>query len=334
MKNKFVLVMAGLLASALTAQAQTSTATATTNTSTSKIEDLKKPDEKAKDIDEEITDARMRATLGSKSKWSFKSSLSYSGGSMNEPFSAVRPNYRAAADIEAMSYLSGDVGVNYRLGDRDSLNLGTGIMIMDPLHGDLTKPAEDSRKGRSGTLPRYEVSSPFLSWSRGYRALNTQMISSVTYSHATDSDSVNLRKQFGSIGLSQTILANFGQSAWSGGTSLNFYQYFYTGDVTDPGLVAAMDAGKVKRTEQSFGAFPFLQYAFNDRYSFRTVFGYFQFARYADYSGTYQQEPYQSIGAGISVTRDIYLYPNLQFTPKDIRSDRTNVALSANISLF
>ena len=43
---------------------------------------------------------------------------------------------------------------------------------------------------------------------------------------------------------------------------------------------------------------------------------------------------YQSVGLGISVTRDIYLYPNVQFLPEDIRSDLTNVALSANINVF
>jgi hypothetical protein len=42
---------------------------------------------------------------------------------------------------------------------------------------------------------------------------------------------------------------------------------------------------------------------------------------------------YQSAGLGISVTRDIYLYPNVQFIPEDVRSDRTNVGVSANINL-
>lgn len=314
--------------------AQTSSVSLTTNTTTSKIEDLKKPEQKLKDIDDEITDARMRAQLGSKSRWSFKSSLAYSGGSINEPLNGVRPNYRASATIESMTSLSGDVGVNYRLADRDSISFGTGVTVIDPLHGDIVKPAEDSRKGRSGTLSRYEVSTPYLGWSRGYRAFGSQMISSVTYSHSTDSDSLQISKSFGSVSFSQTVLANMGNSGWSGGTSLTVGKNFYSGDVTDPAALARMKAGTFKRTEMTAGLFPFLQYAFNDRYSFRSVFGYFQFARYEGYADNVQLEPYQSVGTGISITRDIYLYPNVQFTPKDIRADRTNVALSANINLF
>lgn len=334
-KNAYlVLAATGLLMAPVSGFAQTSTTSVNTNSSTVKMEDLKKADEKEKDIDSEITDARMRAQLGSKSKWSFKSSLAYSGGSVEEPLSGVRPNYRASATIEAMTTLSGDVGINYRAGERDNISFGTGVTVVDPLHGDIVKPAEDTRKGRKGTLARYEVSTPYLSWSRGYRAFDTQMISSLQYSHATDSDSINLTKTFGAASFSQTVLANFGQSKWNGGTSLTLGKSFYTGDLDDANMVAAAKAGKYKRSDMSFGLFPFLQYTFNDRYSFRTVFGYFQFARYEGYADNFQLEPYQSVGTGISITRDIYLYPNVQFTPKDIRADRTNVALSANLNLF
>lgn len=298
------------------------------------IESLKKPQEKLKDIDNEITDARMRATLGSKSKFSFKSSLSYSGGSIDEPLSPVRPNYRASATIEAMTSLSGDVGFNYRLTDKDNLSFGTGITIIDPLHGDLTKSADDPRYGAGGSMDRYQISTPYLSWSRGYRAIDTQMISSVTYSHATDSDSVNKTKVFGAVSFSQTILANFGKSKWTGGTSISLGKNIYSGDITDDKLVARMAAGTYKRSDFTWGLFPFMQYSFTDKYSFRTVFGYFQFTRYEGDDDNVQLEPYQSVGVGISITRDIYLYPNVQFTPRDIRSDRTNVALSANLNLF
>lgn len=334
-KNAYLVLAATGLLMAPTAFAQNSSTTSVnTNSSTVKMEDLKKADEKNKDIDSEITDARMRAQLGSKSKWSFKSSLAYSGGSIQEPLNSVRPNYRASATMEAMTSLSGDVGINYRAGERDNFSFGTGITIIDPLHGDITKPAQDERKGRDGSLARYQVSTPYLNWSRGYRAFDTQMISSMQYSHATDSDSVNIEKVFGAASFSQTFLANFGKSGWNGGTSLTISKTLYGGDVTDAKLLKRMDLGLYKRSELGFGLYPFLQYSFNDRYSFRTVFGYFQFTRYQGENDNVQIEPYQSVGTGISITRDIYLYPNVQFTPKDIRADRTNVALSANINLF
>jgi hypothetical protein len=45
-------------------------------------------------------------------------------------------------------------------------------------------------------------------------------------------------------------------------------------------------------------------------------------------------DPTISTGIGFSITRDIFLYPNIQFNPEDIRADRTNLGLSANINLF
>ncbi|QDK44229.1 MULTISPECIES: hypothetical protein [unclassified Bdellovibrio] len=338
MKQNLSLLIAALTFSAMQAGAQSSSAkigaASSTNTSTSKIEDLKKPTEKLKDVDDEITDARLRATLGSKSKWSFKSSLGYSGGSVREPLSSVRPAYRTSSTDEVMAYLSGDIGINLRATDRDNVSFSTGMTINDPLHGDITKPATDeTAMGGGEVMPRYEFSTPSISWSRGYKAMGTQMVSSVTYGHYTDS--VSGRKNLlGGVSFSQTILANFGTSKWNGGVSISGGKTLYKGDLEDAKYKKAQDKGTFMRTDLNAGLFPFLQYSFNDTYSFRTVFGYFQFYKYELNDRWVQIEPYQSVGFGISVTRDIYLYPNIQFTPKDIRDDRTNVALSTNINLF
>ncbi|KYG64656.1 hypothetical protein AZI86_10600 [Bdellovibrio bacteriovorus] len=339
MKNKMSLLIAGLILAAMQAGAQTSSstsATTSTTTSTSKIGDLQKPTEKMKDIDEEITDARLRASLGSKSKWSLKSDLSYSGGSVNDPMGSIRPNYRASATAEALTYLSGNIGVNVRVGDKDSISFGSGLTINDPFHGDITKPAADVRSGRKAdaVLPRYEMSTPYVSWSRGYKAMGTQMSSSLSLTYYTDEDTRDNQKYTGSVSFSQVFLANFGTTKWNGGVSVSLGKYVYSGALTDEYYVNMQSAGKYKRSDISAGLFPFMQYTFNDRYSFRTVFGYFQFSKYEIDDRYLQLEPYQSVGVGISITRDIYLYPNIQFTPKDIRDDRTNVALSTNINLF
>ena len=340
MKQNLSLLIAALTFSAMQAGAQSSSAkigaASTTNTSTSKIEDLKKPTEKMKDVDDEITDARMRASLGSKSKWSLKSDFSYSGGSINDPFGSIRPNYRASATAESLSYLSGNLGVNVRIGQKDSISFGSGLTINDPFHGDITKPAADTRRGRKAdaVLPRYEMSTPFVSWSRGYKAMGTQMSTSVSTTYYTDEDTSKFQNYLGSVSLSQVFLANFGTSKWNGGVSLSLSKYLYNGALTDPDYVALQNQGRFQRSDIGVGLFPFLQYTFNDTYSFRTVFGYLQFSKYEINDRYIQLEPYQSVGFGISVTRDIYLYPNIQFTPKDIRDDRTNVALSTNINLF
>jgi hypothetical protein len=37
---------------------------------------------------------------------------------------------------------------------------------------------------------------------------------------------------------------------------------------------------------------------------------------------------------GYSVTRDIFLYPNIQFLPNQVASDMTNVGIQATINVF
>lgn len=336
MKNKTSFVIAAALTlSAGSVFAQSSSANLkAANTSTSKIEDLKKPTEKVKDIDDEITDARMRATLGSKSRFSFQSTLSYSGGSMQDPLGSVRPAYRTSVEDEVLADLSGQIGANFRVTERDNISFGTGITIMDPLHGDITKPAIDKTKyGNDETTSRYKIATPYVGYSRGYKAFGAQMISSVTLSYYTAEATVK-KGYLGGVSASQTILANLGSSKWNGGTSISGSKALYSGNIENKAFQQRLAAGTAFRDEWTVGLFPFLQYKFNDTYSFRTVFGYFQFQQQEGKSSFEQIEPYQSAGLGLSITRDIYLYPNVQFTPKDIRADRTNVALTANINLF
>lgn len=316
------LILAGTMVAA-SAQAEEQAQNQNANTSTVKASEVQNAEEKKEDIDQEITNARMRSELGSKSQWSFKSSLGYSGGSLQKPFESIRPNYRASASIESLTSLSGNIGVNYRVSKGGNLSAGTGVVIMDPLHGDVTKDFEDPRKSGK-TVKRAQVSTPYMEYSHGYRAMNMQMISSASYSHYTEEDQTDYYNLLGSASLSQTALADFGASKWQGGLSLSL----------DKDIAKGSFEGEGVRYDMGVGLFPFAEYAFNDNYSFRTVFGYFQFAKYEGSSELIQLEPYQSVGIGISVTRDIYVYPNIQFTPKDVRDDRTNVAVSANLNLF
>jgi hypothetical protein len=47
-----------------------------------------------------------------------------------------------------------------------------------------------------------------------------------------------------------------------------------------------------------------------------------------------QKYVYQSIGVGIAVTRDIYVYPNVQLVPDHIASNFTNFAVATTINMF
>lgn len=292
------------------------------------------PENSESDIDNKITDARMRADLGSKSKWSFKSRMNYTGGSIDGPFDKVSPNLRRRNQMDTMSSLSGDVGINYRLSPSDSLGAGTGVTIVDPLHGNFSGTVSDKRNSRDASESRYQVSSPFVEWKKGYLAWNTMMITNVKYSQSTDNDDVNLMKCFGKAFVFNQASKNIGTSRWSTGAMAMMMKSFYSGEITDPKLIKAQQRGILRRGDYSLGMTPFLQYNMSDRYSLRTEFSYFSFVKFENSDEFYQEEPFQSVGFGISVTRDIYLFPNVQFAAKDIRADRTNVALSATVNLF
>ncbi|MGZ3768288.1 MAG: hypothetical protein ACXVCP_12680 [Bdellovibrio sp.] len=336
--KKQILVSLFLAASMVTAAHAEEQTNQSANTSTLKVSDVQKKDEKQKDIDDEITNARLRATLGSKSKWSFKSALAYNGGSLEKPFDRIRPNYRASAAAESLTNLAGTIGINYRLTDRDNLSLSTGVSMRNPFHDETGRSEfEDPRKSKKGkNVDRYYVSNPSLDWSRAYKASGLQMISEAGYTQVTDPDAIANTAALGSISLGQTVLADFGTSNWSGGLSFSFYYSLYSADTPQLGVQNGW-----YQDDYGYGIYPFAEYTFSDKYSFRTVFGYFEAVHYKDGqagalpAGQVQsQTPYQSMGIGISVTRDIYLYPNIQFTPLDVRADRTNVALSTNINLF
>jgi hypothetical protein len=322
----------GFNASFASTETQSSTTTLTLDGVNKSKDGINKTQDPAKDIDNEITDATLRAQLGSKSKWSFKSAFTYAGSSVSDPFNGVRPNYRSSATLEEMTSLKGTIGINYRVNEHDNLSAGTGVLMIDPLHGDPTQPASDTRANRSGELERLEVATPYVSWNRGYRAGDYQLISGFMYAYPTSNDA-KLFQTSDVLYLSQILQRQFG-TRWSISLNIMLLKFIYGGPVEDPMIVRMMSRGIIKRPDMNLSLLPYLQYAFSDRYSFRSGFNYFQFVRYENREENLQLEPSQSVGVGVAVTRDIYLFPHIEFTPKNIRSDRTNVALLANINLF
>ena len=75
--------------------------------STTKIEDVKESNKVTDDVDvdEVITNKKMRAESGSKSKWSIGTSLNYSGSTVKAPLKPSRPNIAAGAGVPAFALL-------------------------------------------------------------------------------------------------------------------------------------------------------------------------------------------------------------------------------------
>lgn len=293
------------------------------NTSTVPASVLTKTPQPA-DIDQTITNSKVRAELGSKSKWSVRNTLTYQGGTMNTPLNEARPDYRSASlDTTNAVYFTGEFAAKYGLMNGDSLNLGVGITVSKPFNRTL----EEATSRNSN----FNISTPFIEYNKAYKVGSVQMVSTGKFYYSTEKNDVDVIGKFGVIRLTQTFLREIGTRLTGG---LQFIADTNIYNNSDSVYFAAGSTNEIPRNNSIIGAFPYAEYALNDRYGFRTVFGLFQFKNtLADY--TYRQlEPYQSLGVGISLSRDFYLYPNLQFAPKDMRADRTNVGLTANINLF
>ncbi len=297
---------------------------------TIKIEDAADKKNKVEgNIDEEITNVRMRADSGSKSKWSLSTSLGYTGGAVARPFGVDRPNLAKEPGIQERTSANLGLDVRYRWSKSQSVTLGTSAGLMTPFQGDL-----------DANQTQLNVFDPVVGYNLVGKIGKIQMNGKLMASAGTSQESKNIDKDAW-VGASLTGLYAF-QNRLTVGLSVSTGHSFYD---TKPGQISNLGArqktlgfyGNDARTEWSLGLFPFAEYAFNDTFQARTVFGYFNWRHLYGDPNRYrllQTYVYQSVGVGISVSRDIYLYPNIQFVPDNIRSDFTNVALSATMNVF
>ena len=213
------------------------------------------------------------------------------------------------------------------------------MTVISPFHRTLDEatnsntdnaPAKiQAKRGGKGT----SVSNPYLEFNHAGKLGSLQSFSQVTVTYASEDFDRNTVGLNGSVSLANQLIMELGNSSL--GIAAALYQNQYKNgnetylDVDKKGNLVAQD-----REDIGVYAVPFYEYAFNDKYNFRTVFNWFNFSNSRADDKLRQIVPQQSMGVGISVTRDVFLYPNIQFIPQDIRADRTNVALSANINIF
>jgi len=310
----------------LNAQAQTSTDAANTTAPASTVKASDVTPAAANDIDNEITNAKLRASsVGSKSKLSLKADISYNGGNFETPFGEKRPNYAGAPGTVKSSSISGTIGAAYRLTDRDVMRFGTGVSLQTPFQdhaSDLT-----NSNGR-----KTDASNPYLDYSHAVRVGNAQNIFDTSVTMFTQDAYVNGLNMIGTLDANHTIAWEFKSTKWSPGINSDINYTFYKVGATDADTITNSENGF---TDLTVAFFPYVEYAFTEKLSFRTVFRFLTFDHYrSDNSTTFGREKYtQSVGIGIAATRDIYFYPNIQWAPEATIQDKTNIGLSASINL-
>jgi hypothetical protein len=288
--------------------------------------DAQNPNNLPSDIDAEITNAKMRAESGSKSTWSIKANINYDGGNLEAPFGPNRPNYAGISSQDNNTDISGTVAVAYRWKKADTFRAGTGVLLVTPFQN-TWEDVENSRGVRKSN-----IYNPYLEYSKAMKLRGYQNIFDMSFTYYSRS----AYQDAGYVGyydVNHTALYKIEKSGWELGLNGDINYTFFKDAAVPSDTLQNSETG---RSDYTIALYPFGEYAFNDRYSFRTVFRFLTFDHYrSDPGATLVRELYtQSLGLGIAVTRDIYLYPNMQFAPEHFSAGLTNVGLSTTINIF
>ncbi len=277
------------------------------------------------DLDNEITNNRMRAESGSKSKYSMSVSSRYSGGTIKEPFDSNRANLLGGNARPAVRWAN-DISARYRLNKHTSINAGAGLTLVQPFHSVDKSPINaEGRKTYTSYEQKFEPTSPFVSIS-SFRKMGKWMVSGrVTSTFYTES-------RFTDGG----YLADVYASATGLYSFSNGLQVGLNGGVGS----SIMESGE--NGEEAYIALnPFAEYVLNDTFNLRTVMNFALFRYKTDLPNGDRYDNglvRQSFGLGIAATRDIFLYPNIQITAndfyRDVEADKTTVGFSATINVF
>lgn len=283
----------------------------------------------ATDVDQLLTTDQMRAAAGSKSMYSIRSSLSYSGSSVKKPLSKSRPNLSGTTGSTDYAALGGEVAAQYNLRPVHSLLLGAGVRWITPLESEAPSDYEGDRT---------DFSNPYLTYQYVYNWRGLESIFQCRLTQFSNSDLIR-RGYAQSITLSQDSNYQVPGTRLSVGFSFwtQVSRYTKKGALGSPSDDFYMEDVREDQSDYGLGIDPSLQLQISDRFDLNTSLELwaFEHLRSSPNRDVYQRNTVtQSVGIGISMTRDIYLNPNINFVPDDIRSDRTNVALSADINIF
>ncbi len=275
------------------------------------------PDE----ADQLITNRQLRAATGSLSRWSMNTYWNYSAGAINAPFDVLRPNITAAGDTSALHSLYADVGVRYRINPKDSLSLSVGLSMASPFHTEIETDNAALREEFEQNAGKLAANDPTMTFRHLDKLGGFQSVSQVSVYLYTSEFRRNAGFRTGAL-LSQNFMYEVGKTGLSLGSAVQATFNTFGGEV---------DSGN--RPWMVLGLYPAIEYVISDRLNLRTVSGVWvnEFRRNGS---EFSRIVYQSVGLGISAGRDVFIYPNLQFLPGDLRADKTNLGLSANVNLF
>jgi hypothetical protein len=291
-----------------------------------KMKDMVKGEKKVDKADELITNRRFRASNGSLSNFSFNTQISYNGGSLDKPFSADRPNISNAGDTTSIAGIAGTINGSYRINKLNRVNLGAGVQMLAPFNDsiDTNDPrAEQEFKENRGVL---DITNPYASFTHMNKFFGVQTIATAGITQYTASNLTDIGYQ-NDVNFALNTMYAVGKTGFSFGALAVYTKYFYDGgDYTDK--------EEANQADVVWGFLPQAEYIINDTFNLRTIIRT-NWYQNSTFDQDFSQRPItQSVGLGISVNRDVFLYPNIQFAHSNLQAGVTNVGFTANINMF
>lgn len=262
---------------------------------------------------------RAMTQAGSKSKWSGQLNLNYTGSSINHPFSEYSPNPTDASPPPVVT-MSGTMAARYRINEKETFGLGTGIITQHPF------------QGPSGTT----VSNPYVDLANSFKTGVIHHYLDVVVGLYTDEqnhidlgydESFTVADEMHydwSFGLTTGLALELDANIFSGRP-----EYQSPVDERDQVLYDAV-------------ASPYLEFALNKTFNLRSVSNFMvNHVRTYDHSGGFfkYRHPHidQTLGLGIAASRDVFLYTYIRMVPfpySNVATDNTLFGISAIINLF
>ena len=203
------------------------------------------------DIDQTITNNKMRAETGSKSKFSFSSQLNYIGGTVNAPLEAIRPDISGATGTTDVALFGGQISGKFNISPAQSLMAGLGVRWITPLQGSTVPDGYEGKK--------VDGDNPYLIYQYLYKWSGIQSAMQFQPTYYTNSNLIN-QGYVATFALSQNNIYEVGHS----GLSLGLYLLAQTGYYNNNS-----DAAKAHQSDQTLNCDPFLEYKLTDKANLR-----------------------------------------------------------------
>ena len=274
--------------------------------------------------DQLITNKRFRARTGSLSDFSLASTFIYRGGSIPEPLSANRPNIAGRADAASVARLNANLLGTYRLNALNRINAGIGVQTIAPFQNSISTESSTAQNEFNRNQGDIDVFDPFISYRHmnkffGVQTIFTGGLTQFTAGNMRDNGYQNR------VRLTMDTMYDIGTTGVSFGARFRYSKFFF--DKNDPSILS-------KQLDQVAVIEPQFEYEINDTFNFRTVFRTFAYQNNNADRSMRRRDSTQDVGLGISLTRNIFLFPNFQFSYDAPTLENTNVGLVANINMF